>query len=191
MKINEYLKKYPWTREYGPYPENPDEELACALMWLPEGWLKAFGEEMCYEIDEALKKTDFYDKAYISEAKEKYASMRLSICPSNEEIDRILLKYETISMHVCEKCGAVDVPVLNIGRWWSVYCQECYEIINADGRHKPYDEVIDGDAEMPAKIQWGRFSTEHGHENFEMDISETVEKIRENYKKRMQKERES
>jgi hypothetical protein len=182
MEMNEYLKKYPWLKGYD---QSPDQnEPSCALNWIPKGWVIAFGEQMCEELDIALRKTDEYDKAYIVEAKEKYGSMRMCIYPSNEEIERILMKYEAISEHICMHCAAVDVPMLNIGRWLSVYCRDCYSEINNDDRYKPYDEVIDGDAEMPAKIKWGQFSKERGHENFEMDISETTQKIRERYAER-------
>ena len=136
------------------------------------------------ELDVALRKTEEYNEAYVVEAKEKFGELRMWIHPSNEEIDRILMKYEAISAHVCMHCSAVDVPMLNIGRWLSVYCQHCYNKINNDGRHKPYDEVIDGSAEMPTVIKWGRFS-KNGREDFEMDISETVGRIGERYKTRV------
>lgn len=182
MTMNEYLERYPWTRGYDPYPED-GEELVCALMWLPTGWIKAFGEEMCDEIDAALRKADFYDQAYISEVKEKYGSMRLWIHPSNEEIDRIIMKYETISEAVCMSCGRVDCGILNISGWLSTYCRECYDNINADGRHKPYDEIVNKDAKMPDAVKWSRYSTS-GTEHFEMDISETTQKIRDKYAQR-------
>lgn len=182
MKMNEYLEKYPWTKGYDPYPEDSEPEI-CALSWLPKGWIMAFGEVMCDEIDLALRKTDFYDKAYISEAKEKYASMRISLYPSNEEIDQILMKYEMISEHICENCGAVDCAVLNLGGWISVYCEPCFNNINAAGRYKPYNEIIDTEAKIPDVLKWTRYST-NGAEHFEMDISETVEKIRKRYEER-------
>ena len=103
-KMKEYLRKYPWTRGYDPYPEN-NEEMCCALFWLPEGWVDSFGEKMCEEIDYELRKTSFYDEAYVIEAKEKYASMRLSIYPTNDEIENIISKYEAISEHICECCS--------------------------------------------------------------------------------------
>ena len=172
-----YLKKYPWLKGYDPYPESEADLSTCALNWIPEGWVDAFGELMCQELDAALRKTDQYDEAYVVEAKEKFGELRMWIHPPNEETDRILMKYEAISAHVCMHCSAVDVPMLNIGHWLSVYCRHCYDKMNSDGRHKPYDEVVDGDAEMPIVVKWSRFG-KNGTEHFEMDIRETVEKIR-------------
>ena len=185
MTMNEYLIKYPWLRGYDPYPETPDDEQVCSLIWLPEGWVDAFGEMMCEEIDIALRKTDFYDQAYVSEAKEKYASMRLSIYPSNSEIDTIIDKYSLISEHVCECCGRPNSSTLNMGGWISVYCRDCYNKINADGRHKQYDEIANKDAKMPDVLKWTRYST-NGTEHFEMDISETTRKIRDAWKARQE-----
>lgn len=152
-------------------------------MWIPAGWVRAFGEEMCQEIDIALRKTDFYDQAYVSEAKEKYGSLRMWIHPSNEEIDRILMKYEAISEHVCQCCGCVDAPLMNISGWVSTYCKTCYDEMNSDGRHKPYEELANKDSKMPNSVKWSRFSPS-GTEHFEIDISETTRKIREKYETR-------
>ena len=174
----EYLKKYPWLR--GNDLEDYEWPSTCALNWLPEGWVEAFGEEMCQELDIALRKTEEYAEAYVAEAKEKFGELRMWLHPHNDEIERIVMKYAEISRHTCLYCGKIDIPMLNIGGWWSPYCRHCYDKINRDGRHKPYDDVVDGDAEMPSVIKWGRFS-KGGHEDFEMDVGETVEKIRERY----------
>lgn len=175
--MQEFLKKYPWLKGYDPYPEE-DENPVCSLFWLPEGWVKAFGEEMCAELDVALRKTKEYNEAYVVEAKEKFGQLRLYLYPSNEEIENIIRKYEVISEHICENCGAVDVPMLNLAGWFSPYCRECFDKFNDKARYKSFEEVSGKISEIPNIMSWRRY-TKDGWQNFEMNISETVEKLRE------------
>lgn len=169
--MQEYLKRYPWLK-------GSSEDAICSFEWLPKGWVIAFGEELCQELDIALRKTDKYHEAYVCEAKEKYGSLRLHLYPFNQEIEEIILKYEIISEHVCENCGAVDVPMLNIGGWFSPYCKTCYDEINQDNRFHSFEEAADGEMQMPKTRKWRRHSKD-GWQDFEVDISETVCKIRE------------
>ena len=177
--MNEYLKKYPWLRGY---EDIEDENPVCSLEWIPKGWVIAFGEEMCQELDAALRKTGSYDDAYVSELKEKYGSLRMYIHPTNDEIENIISKYAAISEHVCEHCGAVDVPMLNIGGWFSPYCKTCYDKINHDGRFKPFNESMDSELQMPNVLKWRQYNKD-GWQNYEMDIKETVDTIREKAKR--------
>ena len=142
----------------------------------------AFGEEMCQELDTALRKTGLYGDAYVSEMKEKYGALRICLFPSNDEIEDIISKYSAISEHVCENCGTVDVPILNIGGWFSPYCKKCYNKINHDNRFDSFENAKDGECEMPNIIKWRRYEN-GGWQNFEMDITSTVEKIREKAKR--------
>lgn len=177
--MQKYLKKYPWLKGYSSHPE---ENPVCSLEWLPKGWVIAFGDEMCQELDVVLRKTGKYDEAYVTEAKEKYGSLRLYLHPFNTEIEEIILKYEVISAHVCEICGAVDIPMLNIGGWFSPCCKTCYDEINQDNRFKSFEEIADSDTQIPNTIKWRRYS-KGVVQDFEADISETVNKIREKAKK--------
>lgn len=43
---------------------------------MPEGWRIAFGDQMCEEIDQELRRFDYQDKYEITEIKEKYGSLR-------------------------------------------------------------------------------------------------------------------
>ena len=96
--------------------------------------------------------------------------------------ENIISKYAAISEHVCENCGAVDVPMLNIGGWFSPYCKTCYDKVNHDGRFKPFDDAMDSELQMPNVLKWRRYD-KNGWQNFEMDIKETVDKIREKAKR--------
>ena len=43
---------------------------------MPDGWRKAFGEQMCEEIREELVRANYLDQYRITQIKEKYGSLR-------------------------------------------------------------------------------------------------------------------
>lgn len=181
MTMNEYLTKYPWLRGYDPYPDETDTEPCNILEWLPRGWVEAFGEEMCEDLDKAIKAAGLESEFRIDEAKEKYGMMRLYYYPSTPEIDDIVHAYEQISETVCVHCGAIEgVKFVNVG-WCSPYCRRCYGKIHRTTDFAKFDALPD--EELPTVVKWSRYS-KNGKEHFELDISETTRKIRERYEKR-------
>ena len=64
------IKTDPWTgKELAP------EEIDYTTTWfdeIPEGWAKAFGEQMCDELLEIQKKADCVDEYEIGQIKEKF-----------------------------------------------------------------------------------------------------------------------
>lgn len=71
---------------------------------LPVGWRKAFGEEMCRELKEALG--DEVSDWRIFQLKEKYGMMRLYSNWTTDKVDVVIRKYEDISLEICEFCGS-------------------------------------------------------------------------------------
>lgn len=183
--MSKYLEKYPWLRMNDPYPEenNPDEfdMLDC----LPHGWIEAFGEFLCEDLDRVIKAEGLQDEFRIVEAKEKYGEMRIYCDPCTPAIMDVLRIYEACSQTICCHCGSIEGVKFSTLGWSSPYCRSCFQKINGEHNLDKFDQLPN--EELPTVIKWGRFS-KNCHENFEMDISETVEKIRENYKQRMQKE---
>ena len=176
----DWMKKYPWL--WAPDDIDGDgSEKYCTIECLPDGWIKAFGEEMCKEIDKEIKRSKL-DDMYVVQAKEKYGELVIFFSHHTPAINDILRKYEEISTHVCDRCGRPDVNMINLNHWLSVYCEECYEKHLRRGG-KLYKDVVVGEAKMPDKIYWRRYS-KNGDEHFEMDISETTRKIRERYAER-------
>ena len=92
---------------------------------MPDGWRKAFGEQMCEEIREALIEDDDLYRYRIVQCKEKYGSLRwynngTKIGSRVPDIER---KYEDMSARICIKCGK---PATRITMGWiSPFCDEC------------------------------------------------------------------
>jgi hypothetical protein len=183
MTMNEYLKKYPWLSGYDPYPECSDEEHYCVLEDMPRGWLAAFGEMFCEDLDKAIKSAGLEGIFRIDQLKEKYASLRVYYHPNSPEIDNVIRRYESISEHVCEFCGAPDVPVVNMAMV-AACCRTCYNRMQVGCDPTAYDRAASRDFRIPEKISWRRYTTDKT-ETFELDISETVSKVREGWKNRV------
>ena len=91
---------------------------------MPEGWRRAFGIQMCREIKQALKKTNFLYKYRITQIKEKFGDLRWYDNGSpNGVVNEIVDKYESLSARTCICCGR---PARFITRGWiSPYCENC------------------------------------------------------------------
>lgn len=121
----EWISKYPflmiksWT--------NTEEDESCWLDCMPEGWVKAFGKQMCDDLMMALG--DYTDEWTIVEVKEKYGELRIydAGCPSDiyDDVQRIIDKYSYISRFVCKDCGSMDARMYDDG-WMSPFCEECF-----------------------------------------------------------------
>lgn len=118
-----------WTGE--PIPE---EELDYKSTWwdeIPVGWAKAFGEQMCDELLEILKKADYVDEYKIIQIKEKFGMLRWydNGVPNSiwEEYEDWLDKYEVMSEKTCIVCGA---PATHMTTGWIMpVCDSCFEEI--------------------------------------------------------------
>ena len=95
---------------------------------MPDGWRKAFGEQMCEEIKQALLRykdvgETLLDRYRIVQIKEKYGYLRWYDNFSTVEIQEIIRKYEIISQYTCINCGA---PATKITRGWVMpFCDAC------------------------------------------------------------------
>ena len=178
--MSEYLEKYTWLRGYDPYSEDPNEE-SCILDWLPQGWVKAFGESLCEDLDRVIKAENLQDEFRIDEAKEKYGMIRIYCHPCTPAIQDVLRAYEAYSEVTCCSCGAIEgVKFVPFG-WVSPYCRSCWKKIDGDRNLEKFDALPD--EELPNSVKWTRYSI-NGTQHFEMDISETTQKIRERYAER-------
>ena len=125
----ELLKKYPWLNVKR-FNTNITEEEENDFTWLddmPRGWRIAFGDQICEDIDKALKKHNFENNYYIMQIKEKFGTLRWYDCSKPkelyEEMNNIIFKYEDLSEHTCIECGK-PATKMSIG-WISPYCDNC------------------------------------------------------------------
>ena len=103
---------------------------------MPDGWRKAFGLQMCNELKEALEKINKINEFRIEQIKEKFGELRFYTNWINDDINKIINKYEVISRRTCICCGKPATQITT--GWISPFCDECVENIN--DRHVPIDE---------------------------------------------------
>lgn len=190
---NRYLvKKYPWLKPWRRWKKNReqygwdkrDKYQYTMLDGMPYGWYKSFGKMMLEELHEEICRSNLRNFR-ISYIKEKWGYLNVYASGYNDKIMNIIDKYETLSQNICAVCGKPDVGITNRG-WIYPLCYKCYSrswrIINTDMDDDQIREIYNKDIagstnKMPdvmTKIINGTEVT--------TDISDTAEKIRQNWK---------
>lgn len=129
IKHNEELvKKYPFLFPRNRFTDKVVEDYDYSwteLDEMPEGWKIAFGEQLCEELTEELKKYNYLDDYRIVQIKEKFGSLRWydNYHPKGSKMSEIIVKYELISQHTCIKCGKKATKE-SIG-WICPWCDDC------------------------------------------------------------------
>lgn len=94
---------------------------------MPQGWKKAFGENLCEEIKQALYDSSLsleQAKSYrIIKIKERFGMLRLCSNFFTREIDIVIKKYEKLSIRTCSVCGAPATKITK--NWISPCCDKC------------------------------------------------------------------
>ena len=96
MTDREIIKKYPFAEVYSIGGE------ALKYSWLeliPSVWAEAFGEQMLEDLAKAIKRSGA-GRVHIIDMKEKYGELRIQTDVYNEEIERVIDKYEKISRSI-------------------------------------------------------------------------------------------
>ena len=143
-KNKKLVEKYPFLLfAYDPmFDEDIPEERIYEFTWLDDidpGWQKAFGEDFCDELLQALKDDDFLDEFQFLQIKEKYGSLRIYYNghPVGKTSTRdVIAKYEELSRYICGHCGK---PARYITKGW-IYplCEDC--ISKVQGGYVPIEE---------------------------------------------------
>jgi hypothetical protein len=83
-----------------------------------DGWYNLI-DELCSKI-EPLVDDDFY----VTQIKEKYASLSFYVGSATEEVFDIINEYEHLSIRICESCGK-NGRVINHFGWYKTLCESC------------------------------------------------------------------
>lgn len=113
---------------------------------MPDGWLSAFGVQMCEEIREALIEDGDLDRYRVEQIKEKYGGLRWydNGCKVGSRVHDIVRKYEYMSQETCIVCGKPATRI-TLG-WISPFCDEC--CVNCgNGRSVSIEEYYGGNVE--------------------------------------------
>lgn len=72
---------------------------------MPDGWRKAFGEQLCDELKTELEQAGVLNDYRILQIKEKYGELRWYDHGNTEDGRQILRKYAELSSRTCIGCG--------------------------------------------------------------------------------------
>jgi hypothetical protein len=100
-------------------------------LWIGKGWYPIV-YNFCVRLQQAR---DAGHQISISQVKEKFATLRIYISPtqiSDDELDKIyayLSDCETQAAKTCENCGSTEEVTQDSGRsfWIKNYCKKCHE----------------------------------------------------------------
>ena len=138
-------KRITEAQDGGFWPRNPDkipeyDYEYTELDDMPDGWRKAFGEQLCAELKKDLMRSGgkkALDEYMIWQIKEKYGSLRWYDSGGTDRwYKKVLPKYEYFSMMTCIGCGK---PATQISTGWiSPWCDDCAKTIH--GKTVPIKE---------------------------------------------------
>ena len=117
-------------------------------------------------------------------------SLRLYCNGAPKEVYDVLEKYEYISQYICINCGSPHACIVNNYGWYLPLCKECWEKNNKRLSEKgyktiPWEKVSEGsEIGLPYSYKVQTYSKEKGENVFAIDISDTVNKIKNDYMKR-------
>ena len=98
--------------------------------FIPSGWKKAFGKDLCKELKKALKKDKFYKKFRIIEVKEKYGTLRIYHFGISDRAYQVINKYEKMSWDYCINCGEKALyDTYDFNLYICPYCEKCFKEI--------------------------------------------------------------
>jgi hypothetical protein len=89
-----------------------------------DGWEELI-RNCCQEIEEYLSKNSIPD-FQTSCIKTKFGGLRFCTYSSDETIENIIQKYETLSWTTCEECSKPASRKI-INNWVWTLCEKCYE----------------------------------------------------------------
>lgn len=138
----------PRNRWTGKIPEDYDYSYT-ELDSMPDGWRKAFGEQMCEDIRDELVHAEYLDQYRITQIKEKYGTLCWYDFGCTERMLRdIIPKYERLSARTCIRCGN---PATKASTGWiSPYCDTCAGKISHAERFIPIEEWLSGSGDEVA-----------------------------------------
>ena len=137
---------FPWLVPHNRWTDEEIEDFDYSwteLDAMPDGWRKAFGEQMCFEIQSVLEETEDEEFEYrILQIKEKWGYLHWydNGAPKDisNKLNTIIKKYEDLSKKTCIECGAPATKIST--RWISPWCDECAKKLVRAGDLIPIDE---------------------------------------------------
>lgn len=102
---------------------------------IPEGWKKAFGKQLSKDLRKALVKSKQLKTFRFTQIKEKYGSLRLYCSGAADEVWKVLMNYEALSLKYCNRCG--KPAEFETEGYIERLCESCYDkLMVKDDKYK-------------------------------------------------------
>jgi hypothetical protein len=198
LKNKKLCKKYPfivprnvWS---GKIPDDYDYSFTeyDAIM---RGWRIGFGKFWLEDLRQACIETNYLDKLYFAQIKEKYGELNTYPNAAPRKVYDVIHKYEAISESVCCVCGSPRAGIVDCYGWFQSMCKDCWNknnqrISKYGFKLKSYEDVMDSEDPKLSDTYYYNTTTGNGEwKKVGVDISETTNKIWNEYDKRI-KEKE-
>ena len=128
MTNKELCDRYSWlipaNRWTGKVVDNYNYEYT-ELDNMPEGWRRAFGRQMCEELDREIKTWSIHDQEnfHITDIKEKWGFLHFYTNFGSKELYEIINKYAELSKTICIHCGHTASWITR--GWYMPVCNRC------------------------------------------------------------------
>lgn len=132
--------KYPFLKNRNVWTDKNSGYGSTILDWFPKGWRKAFALKMCKDLKKALKKEHSLKDFRINDIKEKYGTLRFYTNFTSDSINKVIRRYELLSMCYCINCGK---PVRYVTDGWvNFICEDCMKQKNTIKTHDEYKVTV-------------------------------------------------
>lgn len=132
--------RFPFLRNRNLYDDRKLDLKSTKLDWFPKGWRKAFALKMCKDLKKVLKKEHSLKDFRIYDIKEKYGTLRFYTNFTSDSIDKVIRRYELLSMCYCINCGK---PVRYVTDGWvNFICEDCMKQKNTLKTHDEYKVTV-------------------------------------------------
>lgn len=181
-----FCLKYPFYKRYNRWTGKFCGYTYTEYDQLNYGWKKAFGKQMSEDIKKAGKEYRKTNHKYVSwknmiiftDIKEKYGTLRL-YANCIDEIQKVLTKYELLSMGYCIYCG--KPAKYETSGYVSYLCEDClmnsYEIkdpkdIKKDDSDHYYHRLTAADKPMLSRLIDGEYQKVDLKETYGIDFDQ-------------------
>ena len=152
------IEEFPFIKETDEgYPVEGIKELLQIYTWIdeiPDGWRRAFGLDLLYELKTSLIKDGCLDTFAFTQIKEKFGTLRIYATGYDKNTRNVIAKYEELSQYFCVHCGK-RAKYISQG-WICPWCEDCVREIR--DTVKPIEDI------------------------YHLDIDKEIEKIKTNFR---------
>ena len=89
-----------------------------------DGWFWLI-DNLCKTIQEYIDNNTRVKQVEVAQVKEKFGGLRFYTNGNDELISGMIWLAESLSYHICEKCGSTEGKLINNKGWYRTLCNKC------------------------------------------------------------------